>query len=612
MAMWTFGVRRFLQDEEWMTLRMLIPFFFEFKYRFIFAIACVGVIQLINLATPYLLGRIVDALDITKVNYLTVPAILLGSYVFIRFLGGAVREIQMAVYGMVSVRTTKNLSLTLLKHLHSLDFDYHLSRKTGGLTRDMDRGIHAITGLMELFSLQLVSMFMGFAMITVVFMAWFDWRYALIVATCVILYATYTVKVTAWRTPIIRASNNAHSKAHTRAVDSLINHENVKIFGNEYLEYEYYDQELGIWEKARTKNRLSLAALNIGQSFVVHLGLLGMLAIAVNSVVAGDLSLGELVQINGYAIQVFGPLGALGSIYRRLKQSFTDVENMLAILLEKPSIMSPEESVVSRRNLQTRSGPIVFDDVHFSYKADRPILKGISFRVEPGERVAMVGPSGSGKSTIGRLLFRLYDPDSGSISVNGFDLRKHDLDVLRSSIGVVPQDTTLFNSTLEDNIRYGKENASREEIMRAVHMAHLSSFVAQLPDGLDTIVGERGLKLSGGEKQRVAIARTMLKNPTYLLFDEATSSLDTATEGAIMYAIDEVSQGHTTLIIAHRLSTVIDADRILVLVDGTIEESGTHQELLELDGVYNRLWLLQQREISFREAQQALQVSGYS
>lgn len=605
MAGWTLGTRRLLEEEEWLTLKMLLPFFFEYKFRFIFAISCVGVLQLINVATPWLLGSIVDSLDLKLHEAIAIPIFLLGTYVFIRFLAVAVSEIQMAVFGMVTVRATKNLSLKLLRHLHNLDLEYHLSRKTGGLTRDMDRGIAAITGLIQLFSLQMLSMCTGFFFVIGIFLAWFDWRYAVIVSICVVIYAVYTVKVTQWRTPIIRASNEAHSRAHTRAVDSLINHENVKYFGNEEIEHYHYNHELNIWERARAKNRYSLAALNVGQSFVVHIGLMGMLLIACNAIVLGELSLGKLVALNGYAIQVFGPLGALGSMYRRLKQAFTDVENMLAMLLQKPTIVNTANPVA----LPQGEGPIEFKDVHFSYRPDRPILRGVTFTINPNERVALVGPSGAGKSTIARLIFRFYEAQQGEIRVNGENVKNVDLDSLRRSFGVVPQDTTLFNDTLEQNIRYGREDATDEEVQNVIKMAHLNGLISQLPQGLETVVGERGLKLSGGEKQRVAIARTMLKNPTFLLFDEATSSLDTATESSIMHAIDEVSIGHTTLLIAHRLSTVIDADRIIVLVNGQVHESGSHIELLDQGGVYSRLWQLQHREISHQEAQRQFGVT---
>ncbi|MYD43112.1 MAG: ABC transporter ATP-binding protein/permease [Gammaproteobacteria bacterium] len=597
MASWSIGSFSMLAPRDWQALKMLLPFVFEFKYRFAFCLLCLVLIQIANLANPYLLGALVDHFAVSGASDIaviaTIPVTLLLIYVFTRFAGLALSEIQNAVFGTVTVRGTRRLSLVLLTHLHGLDLEYHLSRKTGGLSRDMDRGIGALTGLIRLFTFSLFGMFMSIAGVVGVFIAFFGWSYAAISVVCAVIYAIYTVKVTAWRTPIIRRSNEAHSRAHTRAIDSLINHENVKYFGNERAETSLYDQQLTIWERARARNRYSLAALNIGQAFVVQFGLLFMLGLACYGVVQGEYTPGQLVMLNGYALQVFGPLGALGSIYRQLKQAFTDVEAMLDILDTQPSVSSHENAPL----LPEGDGPIEFRNVHFFYKPDRPILKGVSFTVNPGEKVALVGPSGGGKSTIARLLFRFYDIHAGSISVNGIDIRELNLDSLRARIGVVPQDTTLFNDTLAQNIQYGLLSATQDDLRAAAHMAHLDSLIDMLPDGMETVVGERGLKLSGGEKQRVAIARTMLKRPTFLVFDEATSSLDSATEASIMHAITEVSEGHTTLMIAHRLSTVIDADRILVLAQGEICESGSHDELLAQHGHYEQLWKLQHREI---------------
>lgn len=601
MKIWRSERFSMLSPRDWQALKMLLPFVLEFKYRFIFCLVCLILIQLANLASPYLLGSLVDSfVDAelpTTVVVSSIPIALLLIYVFTRFGGLAIAEIQNAVFGTVTVRGTRRLSLVLLKHLHDLDLEYHLSRKTGGLSRDMDRGIGALTGLIRTFTFSLFGMFMSIAGVTGVFIAFFGWSYAAITITCAVVYAVYTVKVTAWRTPIIRRSNEAHSKAHTRAIDSLINHENVKYFGNESAETTLYDEELTIWERARARNRYSLAALNIGQAFVVHFGLLFMLGLACYGVLNGEYTPGQLVALNGYALQVFGPLGALGSIYRQLKQAFTDVEAMLEILDTQPTVQNQPLA----KSMPVGDGPIEFRNVHFFYKPERPILRNTSFTVNPGERVALVGPSGGGKSTIARLLFRFYDVQEGSIRINHEDIRTLDLDQLRSSIGVVPQETTLFNDTLEKNIQYGLLEATDEDIQTAAKMAHLDTLIDLLPDGLDTVVGERGLKLSGGEKQRVAIARTMLKRPTFLVFDEATSSLDSATEASIMHAIHEVSENHTTLMIAHRLSTVIDADRILVIAKGEIVESGTHDELLSQSGHYEHLWRLQHREIDHEE-----------
>ena len=591
---------------------MLLPFTIEFKFRFVFCLFCLVLIQAANLSVPALIGSIVDALNNSggvpdAAVFAAIPLGLLLCYVFVRFSTLAFAELQNAVFGTITVRATRRLSLKLLAHLHALDVDYHLSRKTGGLTRDMDRGIMALTSLLRLFTFTLTSMLISIIGVMGIFLQWFGSIYAVIVGVAATLYAIYTVKVTAWRTPIIRESNDAHSRAHTRAVDSLINYENVKIFGTESLEHELYDSELIHWEKARARNRYSLAALNIGQGFVVHAGLFGMLFLACFDLIQGELTTGNFVTISGYATMVFNPLGALGSIYRQLKQAFTDVERMLDMLDVKPTITNPEVKL----RLPEGDGPIEFRDVKFHYREDRPILKGVSFRVNPGEKVALVGPSGSGKSTIAKLLFRFYDVTSGAIRVNGVDVREVNVDSLRYAMGMVPQDTTLFNDTLFQNIKYGRVSASDVEVRRAAQMAQLLDTVSNLPEGFETMVGERGLKLSGGEKQRVAIARTMLKRPSFLVFDEATSSLDPETESSVMHAINSVSQHHTTLVIAHRLSTVMDADRIIVLVNGKIQESGTHEQLLLRHGVYHRLWSLQNRELEEeRQPQELIQVGG--
>ena len=597
MSIWTLGADRFLARRDWEALRMLLPFFLEYKGRFAFAVLCLGLIQAAGLSVPLLLAFIVDGMNPEVTLPIAIPLGWLIAYVSVRFLSIALAEIRDAVFGQVTVRATRRLSIKLLDHLHHLDLEYHVARKTGAVSRDMDRGINAITSLIRLFTFSILSMVLSIGGVIGIFLAFFDWRYSVIVLVSAVIYGVYTVKVTAWRTPFIRESNDAHSRAHTRAIDSLINHETVRYFGNENAENELYDEELSIWEKARARNRYSLAALNIGQSFLVNIGMFGMLLLACFGILSGELSLGQFVAVNSYAMQVFMPLGALGRIYRQLKQAFTDIENMFDILEQEPKIVN----IAKPKTLPVGDGPIEFRDVSFAYRAERPIIQNISFTIQPGEKVALVGPSGGGKSTVARLLFRFYDPDKGKILVNNTDIHDVDLDRLRSQFGVVPQDTTLFNDTLLSNISYGKLGASRLEVESAARMAHLDDLIASLPEGLETVVGERGLKLSGGEKQRVAIARTMLKKPTFLVFDEATSSLDSSTEASIMTAIEEVSAAHTTLIIAHRLCTVVHADRIIVLKDGSIAESGAHDELLDLNGVYARLWRLQHRQIDQRE-----------
>ena len=606
MSYWTLGVDRFLTARDWTALRMLVPFFGEYKGRVAFAFACLLVIQAAQLVVPFLLKFIVDDLDSTEVQVVALPLALLLAYVLIRFAGVAVRELRDAIFGTVTVRAMRRLSLKLLTHLHSLDLEYHLSRKTGGISRDMDRGVNAMTLLIRILTFQVLNMFIGVFGVTAILLVNYDWTYAGIVVVAVILYSVYTVKVTAWRTPFIRQSNDANSRANTRAIDSLINYETVKYFGNEAMEASLYDGELEIWERARARNRYSLAALNAGQAFFVHAGMLGMMILAAIGVVDGDLTLGDLVAINAFAVQVFVPLNTLGSIYRQLKNAFTDVERMFDILETVPRIVNP----LPAPPLPPGEGPIEFRNVSFGYQPERRILKRVSFTISPGQKVALVGPSGSGKSTLARLLFRFYDTDDGAIFVNGADVRSVDVDSLRRAFGVVPQDNTLFNDTLYHNLNYGRLDSTQEDVEQAVKLAHLDELFERLPNGFDTIVGERGLKLSGGERQRVAIARAILKSPAFLIFDEATSSLDSVTEKSIMRAIEEISAGHTTLIVAHRLSTVVDADLIVVLSDGEVQESGTHDELLAHRGIYAEMWALQRREASTAEVLGAAMPGG--
>ncbi|HJP52720.1 MAG TPA: ABC transporter ATP-binding protein/permease [Pseudomonadales bacterium] len=583
----------FLSSTDWQTLRLLVPFFSEYRSRILLALGILIAVTAASLTLPFLLKMLVDGLDSTNQQLIALPLALIAAYSFVRFAAVALRELTLAIYGTVTVRAMRRVSLNVLQHLHQLDLDYHLSRRTGAITRDMDRGVSAIAALLRILTFQILNMFLGVGGVTIVLFTVYHWSYAAIILVAVVFYSTYTVKVTAWRTPFIRESNDANSRANTRAVDSLINYETVKYFGNEAVEANQYDADLTIWENARRRNRYSLAGLNAGQSFFVHAGMFGMMLLAAWEVIQGQLTVGDLVAINAFAVQVFMPLNQLGGIYRELKRCFTDVERMFDILNSQPSIRTSPNAKI----LKSINGSIRFSNVTFSYDGKRNILDSISFVVKPKQKVALVGASGAGKSTIARLLFRFYDIHEGSIEIDDHPIKEIELDSLRQAFGIVPQDATLFNSSLYENIHYGDVTATEDLVTEAAYLANLNGLISRLPDGMETLVGERGLKLSGGEKQRVAIARAILKRPTFLVFDEATSSLDSVSENAIMDAIDNVSEGHTTLIIAHRLSTIVNADKIIVIDEGKVAESGTHTELLMLGGLYRQLWDTQQQEL---------------
>ncbi|HIG40637.1 MAG: ABC transporter ATP-binding protein/permease [bacterium] len=598
---WRYFSNFFLSREDWQTLKLLVPFFSEYRYRILLALGILIVVTAATLVIPFLLKAIVNSLngpDQLTTLLIALPLSLIAAYAFVRFVSVALRELTLAVYGTVTVRAMRRVSLKVLRHLHNLDLDYHLSRRTGGITRDMDRGVSAIAALLRILTFQILNMFLGVGGVTIVLFTTYHWSYAAIILVAVIFYSTYTVKVTNWRTPFIRESNDANSRANTRAVDSLINYETVKYFGNEEIEAGKYDADLTIWENARRRNRYSLAGLNAGQSFFVHAGMFGMMLLAAQQVIQGEIDIGDLVAINAFAVQVFMPLNQLGGIYRELKRCFTDVERMFDILNTQPGIENKPDAVP----LENVAGRIEFNNASFSYDGKRNILNNVTFTIEPKQTVALVGPSGAGKSTIARLLFRFYDIDSGSIKIDQHNIEDLDLASLRQAIGTVPQDATLFNTSLFENIQYGDIDASFEQVMQAVSLANLDELVQRLPDGLDTVVGERGLKLSGGEKQRVAIARAILKRPAFLIFDEATSSLDSVSEIAIMDAINDVSAGHTTIIIAHRLSTIANADSIIVIDNGLVAETGTHMQLLSQNGLYRRLWDTQQEELQAQDS----------
>ena len=586
------SLRDIVADRDWRALGVITPFLRRYKWQVAIAAVCLLLITASTLAVPWFMKLIVDDLAHPEAKVLAVPFALLIAYGAVRFASVLLRENRDSVFGRVSVRAQRRLSLRVLRHLHGLDLEYHLSRRTGGISRDLDRGVESIAGLMRIMVFSIIPTILQLVGVSVVLLVAYNGWYAALTAAAALVYAGYTIYVTEWRTPIIRASNETNSRANDRAIDSLINYETVKQFGNEQHEAKLYDGDLKVWEDARRRNRLSMAVLNSGQSLLTTIGITLMMVLAAQQVVDGSMTVGDLVLINAYANNVFMTLNNLGGTYREFKRCLTDIERMFDILETEPVIRDAPDATP----LPTGRADVHFEDVHFRYQKDRPILRGVSFSVPAGQRVAIVGPSGAGKSTITRLLFRFYDPAAGCIRIGDADIRTAPLADLRARIAIVPQDTTLFNSTLYDNIAYGCPGAPEAEVLEAARLAHLDGLIERLPARLATVVGERGLKLSGGEKQRVAIARALLKKPSILVFDEATSSLDSASEQAILANIREISAGHTTLVIAHRLSTVADADHIVVLDDGTVSEAGTHAELFARGGLYRHLWDLQQSE----------------
>ncbi|MCE2908042.1 MAG: ABCB family ABC transporter ATP-binding protein/permease [Pseudomonadota bacterium] len=578
---------------DWGTLARLLPYLWRYRWRVGAALAFLLAAKAANVGVPVLLKELVDALAIKPgeaVALLVVPAGLIAAYGLLRLSTSLFTELRELIFAKATEGTARSISLQVFRHLHALSLRFHLERQTGGMTRDIERGTRAVHSLISYSLYSIFPTLVEVVMVLTLLAVKFDAAFAWITAGALVAYVAFTVTVTEWRTKFRREMNELDSSAHTRAIDSLLNYETVKYFGNEDFEARRYDENLERLRRAALKSQTTLSLLNTGQQLIIAAALIAMLWRATQGVVEGRLTLGDLVMINAFMIQLYIPLNFLGVMYREIKQSLTDLDKMFG-LMEKHREVDDKPGAPA---LQVREGVVRFEGVGFAYDPARPILHDLSFEIPAGRTVAVVGPSGAGKSTLARLLFRFYDVGRGRITIDGQDIREVTQASLRAAIGIVPQDTVLFNDTVHYNIAYGRPGATREEVEGAARAAHIHDFIAATPKGYETMVGERGLKLSGGEKQRVAIARTLLKNPPVLIFDEATSALDSANERAIQAELRAAAEGKTALVIAHRLSTVVDAHEIVVLEAGRVVERGPHAELLARGGRYAEMWRLQQ------------------
>jgi len=575
----------------WLTLRTLFPYLWRYRLRVVAAMACLIGAKVTNVSVPLIFKEMIDSLSVTE-QRLALPILLLILYGVLRFSTSLFTELREILFARVTQRAVRQVSLEVFRHLHALSPRFHLERQTGGISRDIERGSRSISSLISYTLYSILPTLVEMGLVLGILFFKYDIGFVLITLVSLVSYIVFTVKVSNWRIDIRRAVNESDSAANTRAIDSLLNYETVKYFNNETWEARRYDEQLLKWEEAATRSQTTLATLNIGQQAIIALGVTAMMWRAASGVVDGQMTIGDLVLVNAFLIQLYIPLNFLGVVYREIRQALTDIERMFRLLGENREIADAPDA----RDLPTGPLQINFDAVDFSYEPNRQILNSLSFVIPPGKTVAVVGHSGAGKSTLSRLLYRFYDATGGAIRINGHDLRNLKQGSLRAAIGIVPQDTVLFNDTIFYNINYGRPEASRDEVFAAARAAQLHGFIESLPLKYETRVGERGLKLSGGEKQRVAIARALLKNPPILIFDEATSALDSATERAIQGQLEQVAIGHTTLVIAHRLSTVMNANEILVMSEGRIIERGTHGALLSANGTYARMWVLQQQE----------------
>ena len=579
------------QGNDLKTLKTLAPFLWDYRGRVAIALGSLVLAKVANVGIPLVLKDIVDALDANNAQ-LVLPLAFLLAYGALKLASSLFNELRDAIFSRVRHGAMRRVSTRVLDHLHRLSLRYHLDRKTGGISRDMERGARSVSSMLNYMAFSILPTLVEVTLIAGILLKNYDPGFALITFGAVVVYVLFTFKITEWRMKYRIRMNATDSKANTQAIDSLINYETVKYFGNEQHELERYNASLEEWEDAAVKSQTSMSALNVGQAGIIAIGVTLIMILAARGVVAGTLTIGDLVLINAFLLQLFIPLNFLGIVYSQLKHAIADMRAMFDVMELQPEIQNRDDAIA----LDVGKGEVRFDRVSFAYDPERPILHDVSFSIPAGHKIAVVGPSGAGKSTLARLLFRFYDVDAGRILVNGQDVRAVTQESLRAAIGIVPQDTVLFNDSLRYNIAYARHGASQSDIEAAARAANIHAFITRLPAGYDTVVGERGLKLSGGEKQRVAIARAILKNPRILVFDEATSSLDSHSEQAILESLSSAARDHTTLVIAHRLSTVVDADTILVMEHGRLIEQGNHQQLLAQEGLYSQLWELQKQE----------------
>lgn len=574
---------------DWRNLKDVTPYLTEFFGRVLLALCCLLLAKAANVGVPLVLKELVDTLDAGRHATLALPVTLLLAYGLMRAAASMFNELRDSIFARVRYRAIRRLSTQMLQHMYRLSLRFHLERRTGAISRDLERGTRSVSTLLNYLTFSILPTLLEFTLVAGILLYNYDARFAIITFTTVALYIAYTFAVSNWRMHFRHDMNRLESEANMQAIDGLINYETVKYFNNEDYEFRRYDQTLEDWENNAVRSQTSMSLLNFGQGLIIALGVTLIMIFASQQVIDGSMSLGDLVLVNAFLLQLFMPLGFLGIVYRQTLHALADMDHMFRLLRREPEIRDHEYA----GELQVERGEVEFENVGFRYQQERGILEQVSFTIRPGQKLAVVGQSGAGKSTLVRLLFRYYEPGEGRILIDGQNISRCTQASLRRNLGIVPQDTVLFNESIYFNIAYAKEGASREQVEHAARMAHIHDFIESLPQGYDTIVGERGLKLSGGEKQRVAIARVVLKNPRILVFDEATSALDSQSEQAILRALKEVASHHTTLAIAHRLSTITDADQILVLDQGRIVEQGTHQQLLAANGHYARMWALQ-------------------